>query len=156
MATELILVKNVKDLGKIGDIVRVADGFARNYLLPQGAAEAVTKNALRKVESLKIAAQKEYAENVNIAKTLATSIEAASVTFAMEANEEGKLFGSVTARMIADELKASAGIEIETSCVLLSEAIHSVCELSVDIALLPEVATTLKVSVTSKTVAVAE
>jgi large subunit ribosomal protein L9 len=93
---------------------------------------------------------------VAAAKTLAATIEATTVTFKMEASEEGKLFGSVTARMIADELKASAGIEIETSCVLLSDAIHTVSDLSVDIALLPEVTTTLKVSVASKSAESAE
>ncbi len=149
MAIELILVKNVKDLGKVGDVVRVSDGYARNYLVPQGAGEVVTKNALRKVEAIKIVQQKEYNENINIAKTVAEKISTASIVIPMEANEEGKLFGSVTARMIADELKVQTTIEVETSCILLSEAIHAVSEVTVEVALLPEVTTTLKVSVTA-------
>ncbi len=145
MATELILIQNVEHLGKVGDIVKVADGYARNFLFPKGFAEPVTKSALRKVDAIKIKLQKEYEENVNIAKALAEKIGETSVTIVMEANEDDKLFGSVTGRMIADEVKVQSGIELETSCVMLDEPIRTLGRFTVEVALLPEVSTELKV-----------
>lgn len=145
MATELILIQNVEHLGQVGDIVKVADGYARNFLLPRGFAQPVTKSALRKVEAIKLKLQAEYEENVNIAKALAAKIGETSVTISMEANEDEKLFGSVTSRMIADEVKAQSGIEVETSCIMLDEPIRTLGRFTVEVALLPEVSTELKV-----------
>lgn len=145
MATELILIQNVEHLGQVGDIVKVADGYARNYLLPRGFAQPVTKSALRKVEAIKLKLQAEYEENVNIAKALAAKIGETSVTITMEANEDEKLFGSVTTRMIAEEVKAQSGIEVETSCIMLDEPIRTLGRFTVDVTLLPEVSTELKV-----------
>jgi large subunit ribosomal protein L9 len=156
MATELILVKNVKDLGKVGEIVKVADGYARNFLLPRGYAQPVTKSALRQVEAIKIKLQKEYEENVKIAEALAAKIGEASIIITAEANEDDKLFGSVTARMIAEEVKAQTGIEVETSAIMLKDAIRTVGEFTVGVTLLPEVTTELKVTITKPETATEE
>ncbi len=151
MATELILLENIKDLGLVGDIVKVAPGYARNFLLPRGKAELVTKNAFRKAEAIKIAMQKEYEENVNVAKAVAAKIAEASVTIEMEANEDEKLFGSVTARMIAETLKAQADIEIETSAILIDEPFRTLGCFTVEVALMAEVSTELKVWIVKPT-----
>ncbi len=145
MATELILVKNVEDLGKVGEIVKVADGYARNFLLPRGYAQPVTKSALRQVEAIKIKLQKEYEENVKIAEALAAKIADASITITAEANEDEKLFGSVTARMIAEEVKSQTGIELEASTIMLEDSIRTLGRFTVGVTLLPEVTTEIKV-----------
>jgi large subunit ribosomal protein L9 len=151
MATELILLENIKDLGQVGDIVKVTAGFARNFLLPRGKAQLVTKNALRKAEAIKIVMQKDYAESVNVAKAVATKIADASVTIEMEANEDEKLFGSVTARMIADALKTQADLEIEANAILIDESFRTLGCFTVTVALMPEVSTELKVWIVKPT-----
>lgn len=156
MATELILVKNVEDLGKVGEIVKVADGYARNFLLPRGYAQPVTKSALRQVEAIKIKLQKEYEENVKIAEALAAKIADASITITAEANEDEKLFGSVTARMIAEEVKSQTGIELEASTIMLEDSIRTTGEFTVGVTLLPEVTTEIKVTIASATAEAAE
>ena len=79
MSKELILLEDVKDLGQVGDIVKVADGYARNYLLPRGFAVAVNKGTLRQAEARKLKLQKEREERLAVAKALAEKIEALEI-----------------------------------------------------------------------------
>ena len=74
MAMELILLEDVKDLGMIGDTVRVADGYARNYLLPRNLAAKVTKAAMRRLEARKVTLQQESAERLSVAQSMAARI----------------------------------------------------------------------------------
>ena len=145
MATEVILLENVTKLGVVGDTVKVSDGYARNFLLPRSLAARVNKSVLRQIEAKKIVLQKQYDENLNIAKTLADKISAASVTITMEANEEDKLFGSVTARSIAESLKEQTDLEVQVSDILLADAIRELGRFTIEVALLPEVSAELKV-----------
>ena len=106
MAKELILLDDVKDLGKIGDVVKVADGYARNYLIPKNLAKPVSKGALRQVEARKLKLQKEHEERVAIAKAVAEKLAALSVVIPMKVGENEQLFGSVSAQMIADAINS--------------------------------------------------
>ena len=135
MAKELILLDDVKDLGKIGDIVKVADGYARNYLIPQKLAQLVTKGALRQVEARKLKLQKEHEERVAIAKAVAEKLAALSVVIPMKVGENDQLFGSVSAQMIADAVKAQ-GIEIEKNEVVLEENLRTLGDYTVNVKLL--------------------
>src|SRR5512145_470515 len=108
---KVILKENLENLGHIGDIVKVAPGYARNFLLPRGfAIEATLKNA-KALEHAK--RQMEYKKNkvLEQAKGLAAKIEALTLSLTHQAGEEGKLFGAVTNMELADKLKEQ-GIEI--------------------------------------------
>ena len=144
---KVILKENVENLGHIGDIVKVAPGYARNYLLPKGLViEATTKNA-KALEHAK--RQMEYKKNkvLEQARGLAARIEALSLSLVHQAGEEGKLFGSVTNMELADRLKAE-GIEIDRKKILLAEPIKHLGEFTVGIKVHPEVTANLKVNVT--------
>ena len=144
MAVELILIEDVGELGKLGDHVRVADGYARNYLLPRKLAVSVSPANLRRLEAKKLRLQQEHAERFEVAKALAEKISQESVTIPVQASEEDKLYGSVTAAQVVEAL-AEGGIRIERHAVLLEEPIKELGVYSVDISLHADVQTTLKV-----------
>jgi large subunit ribosomal protein L9 len=145
---KVILKENIDTLGHIGDIVKVAPGYARNYLIPKGLAiEATEKNA-KALEHLK--RQMEYKKNkvLEQAKALAARIEAISLNLAHQAGEEGKLFGSVTNMELAEHLKAQ-GIEIDRKKIVLAEPLKHVGEFTATVKLHPEVSANLKVNITA-------
>jgi len=149
MAKELILLDDVKDLGKIGDVVKVADGYARNYLIPKKLAQPVSKGALRQVEARKLKLQKEREERVAIAKAVAEKLAALAVVIPMKVGENDQLFGSVSAQMIVDAVKAQ-GVEIEKNEVVLEENLRALGDYTVNVKLNAEVTGTVKVSVTKQ------
>jgi large subunit ribosomal protein L9 len=143
---KVILKENVENLGHIGDIVKVAPGYARNYLVPKGfAIEATVKNA-KALEHAK--RQMEYKKNkvLEQARSFADKIEASPLTIEHQAGEGEKLFGSVTNIELADLLKVK-GLEVDRKKILLAEPIKLLGEYEIPVKLHPEVTATLKVSV---------
>jgi large subunit ribosomal protein L9 len=141
---KLLLQRNVDKLGTIGDIVKVADGYGRNYLLPYGLAVELTKHNLNRFESVKrklIALEQETMEKFQL---LAKELEKASCTIIANSSEEGHLYGSVAARDIARQF-SSDGLEIDPKCVLLEEPIKELGIYKVRIRLHPEVECEAKV-----------
>jgi large subunit ribosomal protein L9 len=134
----------VKDLGSIGDQVKVSDGYARNYLLPRKLAAKVTAGNMRRLEAKKLAMQKEHEERVAVAQALADKIASTSVTITAEAGEEDKLYGSITTTQIAEAL-TEQGVEIDRHAVLLAEPIRQLGVYDVDIHLHTEVQAKVKV-----------
>jgi large subunit ribosomal protein L9 len=110
---KVLLLKDVYKLGHAGDVKKVADGYARNYLIPQGMAALATKQAVLQAETLRqnaaIARAKLNAELSGVADKL----NALTVTFAVKAGETGKLYGSITTRQIADAIKAASGLDVD-------------------------------------------
>lgn len=149
MSKELILLEDVKDLGQVGDIVKVADGYARNYLLPRGFAVAVNKGTLRQAEARKLKLQKEREERLAVAKALAEKIEALEIVLPMAVGENDKLFGSVSAQVVADAINAQ-GIEIGKADVLLDEGIRELGDYTIVIKVSGDVKAKLKLKVTKK------
>jgi large subunit ribosomal protein L9 len=144
---KVILKENIDTLGHIGDIVKVAPGYARNYLVPKGLAiEATVKNA-KALDHAK--RQMEYKKNkvLEQAKTLAARIEGLSLNLVHQSGEEGKLFGAVTNMELAEQLKAQ-GIEIDRKKIILAEPIKHVGEFTATVKIHPEVNAILKVNVT--------
>jgi large subunit ribosomal protein L9 len=144
---KVIIKENIDTLGHIGDIVKVAPGYARNFLIPkQLAIEATTKNA-KALDHVK--RQMEYKKNkvLEQVKGLAARIEALALTLPHQAGEEGKLFGAITNIDLAEQLK-SQGIEIDRKKIMLAEPIKHVGEFTATIKLHPEVSATLKVNIT--------
>lgn len=145
---KVILKENVETLGQIGDVVKVAPGYARNYLLPKNfAIEATEKNA-KALEHTK--RQMAYKKNKTLeaAKNLVAKLEALTVQLAHQSGDEGKLFGSVTNMEIAAFLKIN-GFEIDRKKIVLAEPIKQLGDYSVPVKIHPEVSATLKVSVTA-------
>ncbi len=144
---KVILIQDVKKLGKSGEIIDVNDGYARNYIIPQKLGiEANSKNLndlkLKKKNEEKIARQQ-----LEDAKELAEKIGQNTVTVKMKAGEGGKAFGSVSSKEIAEAAKAQCNIEIDKKKIQLAEAIKSFGMYEVDIKLHPQVTATLKVKV---------
>lgn len=147
---EVILLEDVKNIGKKGDVVKVKDSLGRNVLIKKGQAlEATGKNLndlkLRKANDDKIAA-----EHLQAAKELAKNIEKEEITIPIKLGEGGKTFGSVSSKEIADEVKAQLGYDVDKKKVQLKDAIKSVGEFDVKIKLHPQVTAQLKVKVVGK------
>jgi large subunit ribosomal protein L9 len=123
---KVILQKPVDKLGAPGDIVEVADGYARNYLMPRGMAVKATKGGVKHVESLKRAHTVRTNAAKGEAEQLASKLTGTPITIAAHAGEEGKLFGSVTASDIAEAIDKQAGIRVDRHDVHVDEAIRSV------------------------------
>ena len=144
---KIILQKTVDKLGDPGDIVEVADGYARNYLMPRGLAVKATRGGVKHIESLKRA----HAVRVNQAKAEAEQVASrlASTPIKVEAHagEEGKLFGSVTASDIAEAIDRQTGVRVDRHDVHLEEPIRSVGTHEVRVHLFPEVDPVLTVEV---------
>jgi large subunit ribosomal protein L9 len=143
---KVILKENLDNLGNIGEVVKVAPGYARNYLLPKGfAIEATDRNA-KALEHAK--RQLEYKRNkvLEQARALAARIGAVTLTLPHQAGEEGKLFGAVTTIEIAERLNAQ-GFDIDRKRMHLAEPIKQLGEYDVTVKLNPEVTATFKVVV---------
>jgi large subunit ribosomal protein L9 len=146
---QIILKENVKDLGHIGDVVNVKDGYARNFLIPKGlAVEANPKN----IKALEHEKRKihELAKKVKAsAEELAARISGTSVTIKAKTGEEDKLFGSVTAMDIADALKKE-GIDIDKKKIVLDEPIKRLGSYTVNVKIHSDVTAHLNVQVVSE------
>ena len=144
MATELILMDNVDHLGTVGDKVKVADGYARNYLLPQGLAVHASQAIVRQLEARKAIVEAKYQEEVAAANEIAAKVAEISITVPMQVGEDEKLFGSVTTIEIA-RLLSEESLEIERKLIDLAEPIKSLGVHEVPVKLHKEVTATLKV-----------
>jgi large subunit ribosomal protein L9 len=144
---KVILLEDVKSLGKKGDLVNVNDGHARNYIIPKKLGmEATPKNLndykLKKAHEAKVAAQ-ELAD----AKKLADELDKVSVTVAIKVGEGGRAFGSVSSKEIAEAIKSQLGYDIDKKKIVLKDSIKALGEFSVKIKLHPQVQAELKVKV---------
>jgi len=110
---KVLLLKDVYKLGRAGDVKRVADGFGRNFLLPQGMALLATEGALKQSEKIRTEATKKRAVLNNEMSSVAEVIKGLTLAFASKAGETGKLYGSITAQDVSDAIKAKAGVEIK-------------------------------------------
>jgi large subunit ribosomal protein L9 len=144
MSQEVILMSNIKDLGAEGDVVKVADGYARNYLLPRNLAAPVTEATRRRLEKKRRERTAQEAQELEQAQAAARTIESASCTIAVKTGPEGKLFGSVSAGDIVDSLKEQ-GITLDKHQLILEEPLRELGVFKVDIKLHPDVETSLKV-----------
>jgi large subunit ribosomal protein L9 len=145
---KLILKENIEHLGLIGDIVKVAPGYARNYLLPKGlAVEATEKNA-KALDHVKRQMAYKKDKALESAKNLAAKLTELPIELLHKAGEEGKLFGSVTNMEIAAFLKEK-GFDIDRKTILLVEAIKHVGSFDVTVKVHPEIVATLKVTVSA-------
>jgi len=144
---EVILLEKIANLGALGDRVTVKAGYGRNYLIPQAKAVAATADNIEAFESRRVELEKEAAQILSAAEARATAVAALELTISANAGEEGKLFGSVGARDIA-QAAAEAGVELDRSEIRLPDGpVREVGEYAIEVGLHPEVETSLKVIV---------
>src|SRR5690348_13995468 len=143
---EVILLERVAKLGQMGDVVRVKDGFARNFLLPRGKALRATAENKSRYESMKSELQARNLELKGGAEKLASTLDGKSIVVLRQASESGQLYGSVSTRDIATLLNADGGT-INRSQVALNTPIKAIGQYKVPLALHPEVETNITVIV---------
>lgn len=141
---KIILRQEHEKLGKVGDVVEVKDGYARNYLIPRKIAYRATPGAMAALEEEKKQAERRKAKELHSAERLAAELEKVSITLQMKVGEDEKLFGSVTAQMIADALKEK-GFTIDKRIIELEEPIKALGIYTVTIKLHQNIAAKVKV-----------
>jgi large subunit ribosomal protein L9 len=141
---QIILLEDIPSLGKIGDVVKVSDGYGRNYLIPQKKAMPATDKSIHALEHQKRQVQQRINKTKKDAERLAQKIEGFSCTLTKPVGESGKLFGSVTSMEIEAVLK-EGGMEVDRKKILLEEPIKSLGMFTVPVKLHPEVTAHLKV-----------
>ena len=144
---KVILLEDVKKLGKKGDLVDVSDGYARNFLFPRNLAKEATEGSLKQLKQEKDALAKKKQKELEQAKELAKVLSNTTVTLKVKAGEQGKLFGSVTSKDISEALKKQYNIEVDRRKIELQEPIKSLGSYKVDVKLAPGVDAKLSVKI---------
>lgn len=142
----VILTEDVAHVGNMGEIVKVSDGYGRNFLIPKGLALLATEQRTKEFAHQKAMIEHKKAKLKNEALEAAKKIEAVSVKITRAANDEGKLHGSVTNRDIADALKAK-GVEIDRRKIVLEQPIRELGQYDIEVRLVAEVVAKIKVEV---------
>ncbi|MEE9260119.1 MAG: 50S ribosomal protein L9 [Candidatus Scalindua sediminis] len=146
---KVLLKRDIKELGNNGDVVVVANGYARNYLLPKKFATIVTPGNVKQIKLQRKKQEEKRTEEMEKLQALANEISNVSCTITVKTNEEGKLFGSVTAHHIANAL-SEKGYHVDENMVILETAIKK-CDLyNVTVALHPEIKSQCRVWVVSE------
>ena len=143
---EVILLERVPKLGQMGDVVRVKDGFARNFLLPKGKALRATKDNRARFDGMKAQLEARNLEQQSEARGVAGKLDGQNIVVLRQASDTGQLYGSVSARDIAT-LLTDSGFAVNRSQIVLNAPIKSIGLHVVPVALHPEVEVTIKVSV---------
>jgi large subunit ribosomal protein L9 len=148
---EVILLESVQKLGELGDKVTVKAGYGRNFLVPQKKAVPATAENLQQFENRRADLEAAAGDKLSVARKRAKEVEELAITITTKAGEEGKLFGSITVRDVANACEA-AGVELEKSEVRLPEGpIRELGEFEINIHLHPEVDAVLKLAVVAET-----
>lgn len=126
MPVKVLFKKDVKDVARAGEVKDVADGYARNFLLPRGLAVVATAGTLKQVEQLKAANARHAAEEQQVARDLQARLEAQPVVLSAKAGAQGRLYGSVTSADVVEAVRQQHGVELERREIELPEAIRQV------------------------------
>ncbi|MDO5701914.1 MAG: 50S ribosomal protein L9 [Lachnospiraceae bacterium] len=144
---KVILLEDVKSLGKKGDVVNASDGYARNMLLPKKLAVPATDGNMKDLEAKKRGQARQAAEVLKAAQDLKEEIEKKEVDVYIKVGNGGKTFGSISAKEIAEAAKKQTGIEIDKKKLVLESPIRELGTSQVDLRLHPQVTAKLKVNV---------
>ena len=144
---KVILLQDVKSVGKKGDILDANDGYARNFLLPKKMAVPATPDNLNNLKLQKNNQEKVAQEQLEAAQNLAKELESKEVVLAIKAGEGGRTFGSVSSKEIAQAFKEQCGVEIDKKKIVLADPIKTFGTFEVKVKLHPKVTGTLKVKV---------
>jgi large subunit ribosomal protein L9 len=144
---KLILTREVAGLGLAGDIVEVADGYGRNFLVPRGAAISWTKGAEKQIAQIKRARDSREIRDLGHAREIKASLEALTVSLSARAGRDGRLFGSITAGDIAAAVKDAGGPALDRKRIRIDGHIKSTGPHTVTVDLHPDVVATIPVTV---------
>ena len=147
---KVILRADVPDVGHKGDVLDVADGYARNFLVPRGLAMAASKGALAQAESMRRARAVRDARDREAAEEIATKLTPMTITIPARAGAEGRLFGSVTSADVAAAIQGQSGIEVDRRRLHLDEPIRALGAHEVPLRLHPDVEVRLNVEVVAQ------
>ena len=144
---QVILLKDIKRLGKAGDVKRVANGYARNYLIPRGLADAATEQAMKQAREQLAAESRRTKTEVTSAESLAEIVDKLSFTFRVNAGDTGTLYGSITNADIAARLEKEIGQAFDKRKILLEQPIKELGTYTVEVKLMSNVTPTVTVVV---------
>ena len=144
---KVILIEDVQGAGKRGDTVTVRDGYGRNFLVPRGLAIPATQGNVARFENIIRSVSKKKERDIQTAEELKARLQEVTLAIRKKAGEDGRLFGSVTNKDIAEAVKASTGVEIDKKLVRLEEPIKVTGEHTVVIHLQPEINAEVKIEV---------
>ena len=147
---KIILLEDVKKLGKKGDVVNVSDGYARNMLIPKNLGVEATAGNMNSLKLKKAHEEKAAAENLAAAEELGKKLDGSRVKILIKAGDNGKVFGSVSAKEIADAVKDQKGIEVDRKKIVMDGAIKTLGETQVKIKLHRKVSANLIVEVAAR------
>jgi large subunit ribosomal protein L9 len=145
----VLLRDDVDGVGRRGDIVNVADGYARNFLFPNGKALKASENVEGQAQSMRRARDLRHAASEEAARVQADALNGVTITIEARAGSTVRLFGSVTAHEIADAINTQKGVEVERDAIALSEPIKSIGTVGVPIRLFGDVSVDINVEVTA-------
>lgn len=144
---KVIFLKDVKGQGKKGEIKEVSEGYARNFLIPQGAVQIATDGAKKTLDAMAASVQKKKDKEKEDAKALAARLEEMTVVIKAKAGEGGRLFGAITSKQIAEALEAANKITLDKRKIELGDPIRTLGTTKVPVKLHPDVKGTLNVQV---------
>ncbi len=147
---KVIFIQDVKGQGKKGEEKNIADGYARNFLLPRGLAIEATAANLNNLKGQKQSEAYRKEQDMKAAEEIKSKLEKITVKITAKAGEGGKLFGSVTTKDIADALKAQHGIDIDKRKIVLDSDIKTTGEVVADAKLYPQITGKIKVCITAQ------
>ena len=144
---KVILTEDVRGTGKRGDKVTVKDGYGRNFLVPKGLAVPALEGNVKKLDSVIRNLQNKKARELKSAEDMKAKLEEISLVIKMKAGDDGKLFGSVTHKDVAEAIKKTAGIEIDKKLIRIEEPIKMTGVYTVEVHLTPDVNASVKIEV---------
>ncbi len=144
---KVILLQDIKNVGKKDEIINSSDGYARNYLFPKKLAVEATKDNLNQLKARQETAKRKKEQEKEEAKQLAEKLKKITLSIQVKAGENGKIFGGVTAKEIAENLKEQQNIEIDKKKIMVKETIKALGNYSVEIKLYEGISANLAVSV---------
>ena len=144
---KVILLQDVKSVGKKGDMVNVSEGYAKNFLIPRKLGVEATNTNLNDLKLRKQSEEKRKAEELQAAKDLKAVLEGKKVLVKVKAGENGKLFGSVTSKEIAEALEEQTGLKVDKKKMVLEDQIKTTGERKIPVKLHPQVTAELLVEI---------
>ena len=147
---KVILLKDVKGLGKTGSVINASDGHARNYLIPRGLAKEATEGGLKSLELQKAGEMKRKQQEVAAAKALADKLSSLTVRLKGKSGEGGRLFGSITTKDIAEAIGKQHKIEVDKRKIQLDNPIKELGIAFIEIKVYPEITAKMKVEVVAE------
>ena len=144
----VIFIKDLKGQGKVGDKKNISDGYAKNFLIPKGYAIEATAANLNNLKGKQDSQQYQKEQDIKAANEMKAALENITVVIKTKSGDNGKLFGSVTSKDIADELKKQHSVSIDKKKIVLPDGIKEVGKFSVDVKLYPSISGKINVEVT--------